>query len=538
MPCFDKAPWQELGGVTVLDVQQPRSVNPNAVNSDPLWLSDQPGGFQLSGMQGSPQLKGWTDEGSFPAKVATLHGAEDAQRAVQFARKHGLAVAVKSTGHEWFGRGALPGGGHLELWTHRLTGSKWLDRFTPDSCSQDVGSAVTLGAGVQHWQLYDEATAHRRTVVGGTCSTVGLIGASLGGGYGDYSRMYGSGATNMVEAKVVLADGRVVRASACNEHADLFRALRGGGGGFGVVTEVTYRTYPWMAPGTFGEVKGDVKGDFAANMERLLRWYHDITVQGLAKHFGGKFFVYHDTQPPRIFISVDLKFNGLAADACTRLLEPLRQGPQPIELRCTPSSNPWKPDNVITSPNGAPGWMQPWEPDSAGSYWLESFTRYLRLRDLSPQRLPRTVHAFKQVSDTMGHNTWTTFLSFSLNYGLGGGSPSALAWANQTTVHPDVHEAVGTIKLTRRRNHYMPGSPGHFEDSFWENLKHARRVVNELLPEAGSYFQEGDYSEVHWSQRYWGAHYPELLAAKQKYDPQGFFRCFQCVGSELHPANA
>merc|ERR1719262_564722 len=122
---------------------------------------------------------------------------------------------------------------------------EWQDDFTPEGCGQKVGATVTLGAGVQFWQLYNEATKRKRMVVGGTCSTVGHAGFTLGGGYGDYSRMYGSGATNLIEAEVVLANGSIVTASACGENTELFKALRGGGGAFGLVTRMTYRTHPW-----------------------------------------------------------------------------------------------------------------------------------------------------------------------------------------------------------------------------------------------------------------------------------------------------
>merc|ERR1719401_2164954 len=140
-----------------------------------------------------------------------------------------------------------------------MTQTSWHDDFTPAGCGQGVGPAVTLGAGVQFWQLYNEAQARGRLVVGGTCSTVGHAGFTLGGGYGDYSRMYGSGATNLVEAEVVLADGKIVTANTCGSHADLFKALRGGGGAFGVMTKATYKTYP-MPMGKLGSAQGTIRG--------------------------------------------------------------------------------------------------------------------------------------------------------------------------------------------------------------------------------------------------------------------------------------
>merc|ERR1719382_1550617 len=162
-----------------------------------------------------------------------------------------------NTGHDFFGRSARHGS--LMLWTFGMKRTDWQKDFKLHGCGESVGSTVTVGAGVQFWQLYNEATKQKRMVVGGTCSTVGHAGFTLGGGYGDYSRMYGSGATNLVEAEVVLADGRKVVANTCGPYADLFRALRGGGGAFGVMTKATYRTYSWPV-GKLGSAEGKIYG--------------------------------------------------------------------------------------------------------------------------------------------------------------------------------------------------------------------------------------------------------------------------------------
>merc|ERR1719454_2107317 len=103
-----------------------------------------------------------------------------------------------------------------------MTNTHWHTDFIPAGCNSSVGAAVTADAGVQYWQLYKEAVEHNRLVMGGTCLTVGHVGAMLGGGYGDASRMYGPSAGTLVEAEVVLADGEVVVANKFNQYRDLF----------------------------------------------------------------------------------------------------------------------------------------------------------------------------------------------------------------------------------------------------------------------------------------------------------------------------
>merc|ERR1719277_1478193 len=98
---------------------------------------------------GSTTMAGWTIANSTPAKFVTLKTAADASSALKFAASYNLAVSVKNSGHDFFGRSARRGS--LMLWTHKMTQIIWKDAFTPTGCTRSVGSTVTLGAGVQFW---------------------------------------------------------------------------------------------------------------------------------------------------------------------------------------------------------------------------------------------------------------------------------------------------------------------------------------------------------------------------------------------------
>jgi hypothetical protein len=139
-------------------------------------------------------------------------------------------------------------------WTHEMkTIDFHNDSFTPEGCDPTtaVNHAVTVGAGTQFADLYPVAEAHGRIVNGGTCTSVGIAGCTLGGCFGTFSQSLGSSADNLLQARVVLADGTIATVSECS-HRDLFYALRGGGGGHAVVTDLTYRSYP--SPTTITEV--------------------------------------------------------------------------------------------------------------------------------------------------------------------------------------------------------------------------------------------------------------------------------------------
>lgn len=131
--------------------------------------------------------------------------------------------------------------GALILWTHKRKKIQFVDYSLCDS-SETVDAAI-VETGAQFNQLYQQGIEADRLVIGGTCDSVGVGGCWLGGCYGSFSKLYGSAASNMLAARVVLANGSLVTVDACSM-PDLFWSLRGGGGGLGgVVTEFTVRAH-------------------------------------------------------------------------------------------------------------------------------------------------------------------------------------------------------------------------------------------------------------------------------------------------------
>lgn len=153
----------------------------------------------------------------------------DVQQAVRTASDHGVPISTLGGGHDWAGRAAGRGGITLDL--------RQLDKV---ELNRDR-SAVTIGGGT----LVDHVLAgipDDLAIVTGTISTVGVTGLTLGGGYGKLNSRFGLALDTMIRAEVVLADGSMVVASE-QDDADLFWALRGGGGNFGVVTSMTLATH-------------------------------------------------------------------------------------------------------------------------------------------------------------------------------------------------------------------------------------------------------------------------------------------------------
>jgi FAD/FMN-containing dehydrogenase len=165
-----------------------------------------------------------------PAVIARCASVSDVVRAVNFARETGLRLAVRGGGHNIAGSALCDGGIVVDLSKMKAAS------VDPGARRASIESGATLADLDAATQVHGLATPL------GINSTTGVAGLTLGGGFGWLSRKYGMTVDNLESAEVVTAAGEVVRASA-DEHPDLFWALRGGGGNFGVVTRFTFRLH-------------------------------------------------------------------------------------------------------------------------------------------------------------------------------------------------------------------------------------------------------------------------------------------------------
>ena len=166
-----------------------------------------------------------------PAVIALCATASDVVSGVRFARDNGVVLAIRGGGHNIAGNALCDDGIVIDLSQMKTA------KVDPDSRRATIEGGATLAD-------LDAATqAHGLATPIGINSTTGVAGLTLGGGFGWLSRKYGMTIDNLESAEVVTATGEVVRASA-SEHPDLFWALRGGGGNFGVVTRFEFRLHP------------------------------------------------------------------------------------------------------------------------------------------------------------------------------------------------------------------------------------------------------------------------------------------------------
>ncbi|WP_237213170.1 FAD-binding oxidoreductase [Falsiroseomonas oryziterrae] len=191
-----------------------------------------------------------------PAIIARCVDVADVMAAVRFARDRGMLLAIRGGGHNGPGLGSCDGGLVIDLSAMKGV------RVDP------AARTVRAGAGCTQGDVDHATHAFGLAVPAGIVSTTGLAGLTLGGGHGYLTRKYGLTVDNLLEADVVLADGSFVTANE-HDHPDLFWALRGGGGNFGVVTSFVFRAHPVST--VYG---GPIFWDQAQAGE-IMRWYRD-----------------------------------------------------------------------------------------------------------------------------------------------------------------------------------------------------------------------------------------------------------------------
>jgi hypothetical protein len=247
-----------------------------------------------------------------PAAVAMPASAQEAAAAVRFAREHGLRVAAQGTGHN-----AAPLGS--------LAGTVLIKTAAMRQVSIDPAARIARAeAGAVWLEVAEAAAGHGLAALAGSSPDVGVVGYTIGGGMSWLGRAYGLSANNVEAIELVTADGRLVRADACTE-PDLFWALRGGGGSFGVVTAIELRLFP------IPEVYAGLLWWSAEAAADVLQAWRRLTQSGLPEEFSTSARLMNFPQAPdlpdhlrgRSFVVVDVIHLGTPEEA-DRLVAPLR----------------------------------------------------------------------------------------------------------------------------------------------------------------------------------------------------------------------
>ncbi|MDR3529735.1 MAG: FAD-binding oxidoreductase [Rhodopila sp.] len=280
-----------------------------------------------------------------PALIARCANAADVQHAVNFANQSGLLVSVRGGGHSAPGYGTNDGGMVIDLSPMK-------------AINIDPDKRIARAEGGVLWRELDQATqAHGLATTGGTVSNTGVAGLTLGGGLGWLMGKHGATVDNLISADVVTADGTFRKASA-TEHPDLFWALRGGGGNFGVVTSLEYRLHP------VSQVLGGLVLHPLDRAADMLRFYRDFcaTLPDEAEAYAALL-----TSPEGVpMAAMVLGYNGPIEEG-ERVLAPARRFGQPVADLVGPMPYGAR-QTMLDAPNAEHGLHR---------YWRSAFTEQI-----------------------------------------------------------------------------------------------------------------------------------------------------------------
>jgi FAD/FMN-containing dehydrogenase len=417
-----------------------------------------------------------------PALIARCADVADVVSAVNFGREHELLVAIRGGGHNGAGLGSCDGGLVIDL--SQMKGV----RVDPEARTVRVGPGCTQG-DVDH-----AAHAFGLAVPAGIVSTTGVAGLTLGGGTGYLTRKHGLTIDNLMEADVVLADGSCVIASE-ERNPDLFWALRGGGGNFGVVTSFLFRAHP-VDMVYAGPIFWDV-----GHAREIMRWYRGFlpaAPEDLCCFLGLKTVPSttpfpRETWGQRICALISC-YNGSEEDGVAAM-RPVREALPAPSL-----------DGMGMMPFPALQQLfDPLLPAGLQWYWKGDF-----VKELSDEAIDAHL---EQTAQTPSE------LSLMHLYPIDGAvhcvAGDATAWSARDAtwsmviagIDPNPSKAPELTGWARR---------------YWEavhpfNLEGA--YVNFMMPDEGAARVQATY----------GANYARLAAVKRRYDPENFFRVNQNI---------
>ncbi len=417
-----------------------------------------------------------------PAIVVRAAGVNDVIHAVGFARQHGLRLSVRGGGHNIAGSAVCDDGLMLDLTPMK---SVWVD---PASRTARVEPGVTLGELDRETQAFGLATPV------GINSTTGVAGLTLGAGFGWISRAFGLSIDNLISADVVTADGRLVRASRESD-PDLFWAIRGGGGNFGVVTSFEFKLHR-IGP----EVLSGLIIHPLAQARELLQEYRRITAE--APDELAVWFVLRKA-PPLPFLPPEwhgkevLVFAACYSGDVTKgqqAMAPLRALGKPIADVTAP--HPFLAWQAILDPLLAPGMRNYWKSHSFKSLTDGAIDVLLEHARKLPS--PECEIAFAQLGGAINrvpagataypHRDINYVVNIHTRWGNAADDKACIAWARGLFDALTPH-ATGGVYVN-----FMPE-------------EEAQRV------RAGAY----------------GVNYDRLAKLKAKYDPENLFRVNQNI---------
>lgn len=430
-----------------------------------------------------------------PQAVVTVGAADDVAQCIAFATRYGLPLSIRSGGHSYLGASTGTG---LVIDLRSLTGVQRIS----------AGQA-RVGAGTALVDAYSQLAAQSAAIPAGSCPSVGISGLTLGGGVGVLARGFGLTCDRLTAARIVTADGSILSCDHA-QHPDLYWALRGGGGSFGVVTSLTYSLVP--TPGlalSHGYVAWPWSSSTAAAV--LSAWQHFATTAP-DRLWSTCHLVTQSDRNAAPTLAVASVYVG-SASTLDELLGPLVSAVPTAPTTRSVNDDSFEATMMLEAgcsdrtvaachiSGETPGGTLQRGAFVAGSAYFN---------DLIPSDGINAV-----VAAVQAHAADPSLSSGGVSFDILGGAidrvgPGATAYAHRGALF---------------NAQYSAGWPGNSNRPAARNLKSLQTLKSALAPYAsgGAYPNYADGSLPDAPKAYWGDNLPRLIDIRQRYDPHGLF---------------
>ncbi|KAJ5463258.1 FAD-bindingtype 2 [Penicillium sp. IBT 31633x] len=457
-----------------------------------------------------------------PAPVYTINATEPAELAagIEFAQKNNVRLVIRNTGHDMLGKSEGYAG--LQIWIKYIQkGIDFHETYAPsDKCGDWTGSALTIGGGYVWEEAYEVAFKNNVTVVGGGDPTVGCIGGyTQGGGHSPASRDFGLAADQVLEAQVVLANGSIVTANAC-QNSDLYFALRGGGGGsYGVVTSMTLKAYPSTPVVGQTLTIASLSTDTDALLEAITDVYehYPTIMDGGFSGYGS----WSINSPAPLFTNVTIGYRHSIA-IMDKSLTDAQKVFEPVLTTLQKYNG--------TSLNVNITW---YEFPTYAAYYQAMSGRKEAVGNANSAMTSRMMGKSALTSSrTRLRNMINTIAGAPMEYTIQ--NVELVGGGKVLTDGSDKHSSVNPAWRSTYIVHVV--ARGWADDSTSQPIKddityNKGLAMSMLTPFLGSYLSEADRYDPLWAINFYGTNYLRLAVIKNKYDPTGLFYCPTCVGS-------
>ena len=409
-----------------------------------------------------------------PALIARCRGTADIADAIGFARESGLEISVRGGGHNVGGRAVTDGGVMIDL---SLMRSIYVD---------PAARTVRVQGGATWREFNREAAVHGLATTGGVISTTGVAGLTLGGGLGWLLGKYGLAVDNLLSVELVTADGQVLNVTA-DGHPDLFWALRGGGGNFGVASSFEFRAHPLR------QIFGGLIVHPLPAAPKVLRFYREFTAS-VPDELTVVGALVHAPDGSGVPLAAFILCHCGDAKQAERDVRPLLEFGSPVITQVGPM--PYPAVNAM---------LDDAFPRGALNYWKSSF-----IRALDDDAIGLMVDRFA-------------------------GSPSPMSGI----VIEHFHGAVSRVGVTDTAVPHREPGYNVLLASVWmdpkttdQNIAWTRATFADLAPHWAklryvNYLGDDEAKDA--VQSAYGPNYARLVEVKRKYDPQNLFRLNQNI---------